>query len=327
MHELTTSLRAIAEPTRLRLLSVLSRGELTVSELTRILGQSQPRVSRHLKLMWEAGLLNRIQEGSWVFFRMSETGQGATVARAIKDMIPVGDAQIQRDLERLDDIKRRRAKSADDYFSQIASSWDAIRSLYVPEVEIEDALIEAVGARQLETLVDLGTGTGRILQLFGDRIQRGIGIDSNQEMLTIARSGLEQTQLSHCQARKEDLYQLSMADQVADVVTIHHVLHFLDDPQTALSEAARILRPGGQALIVDFAPHDLEFLREGSNHRRLGFSDKLITAWGRAAGMKKDDFRSFSLDRQNEGNRLTVNLWVMSKIRTAKQKSTLRAVQ
>ena len=277
--------------------------------------------------MWEAGLLNRIQEGSWVFFRMSETGQGATVARAIKDMIPVGDAQIQRDLERLDDIKRRRAKSADDYFSQIASSWDAIRSLYVPEVEIEDALIEAVGARQLETLVDLGTGTGRILQLFGDRIQRGIGIDSNQEMLTIARSGLEQRQLSHCQARKEDLYQLSMADQVADVVTIHHVLHFLDDPKTALSEAARILRPGGQALIVDFAPHDLEFLREGSNHRRLGFSDKLITAWGRAAGMEKDDFRSFSLDRQNEGNRLTVNLWVMSKIRTAKQKSTLRAVQ
>ena len=277
--------------------------------------------------MWEAGLLNRIQEGSWVFFRMSETGQGATVARAIKDMIPVGDAQIQRDLERLDDIKRRRAKSADDYFSQIASSWDAIRSLYVPEVEIEDALIEAVGARQLETLVDLGTGTGRILQLFGDRIQRGIGIDSNQEMLTIARSGLEQTQLSHCQARKEDLYQLSMANQVADVVTIHHVLHFLDDPKTALSEAARILRPGGQALIVDFAPHDLEFLREGSNHRRLGFSDKLITAWGRAAGMEKDDFRSFSLDRQNEGNRLTVNLWVMSKIRTAKQKSTLRAVQ
>ena len=277
--------------------------------------------------MWEAGLLNRIQEGSWVFFRMSETGQGATVARAIKDMIPVGDAQIQRDLERLDDIKRRRAESADDYFSQIASSWDAIRSLYVPEVEIEDALIEAVGARQLETLVDLGTGTGRILQLFGDRIQRGIGIDSNQEMLTIARSGLEQRQLSHCQARKEDLYQLSMADQVADVVTIHHVLHFLDDPKTALSEAARILRPGGQALIVDFAPHDLEFLREGSNHRRLGFSDKLITAWGRAAGMEKDDFRSFSLDRQNEGNRLTVNLWVMSKIRTAKQKSTLRAVQ
>ena len=277
--------------------------------------------------MWEAGLLNRIQEGSWVFFRMSETGQGATVARAIKDMIPVGDAQIQRDLERLDDIKRRRAESADDYFSQIASSWDSIRSLYVPEVEIEDALIEAVGARQLETLVDLGTGTGRILQLFGDRIQRGIGIDSNQEMLTIARSGLEQRQLSHCQARKEDLYQLSMADQVADVVTIHHVLHFLDDPKTALSEAARILRPGGQALIVDFAPHDLEFLREGSNHRRLGFSDKLITAWGRAAGMEKDDFRSFSLDRQNEGNRLTVNLWVMSKIRTAKQKSTLRAVQ
>ena len=198
MHELTTSLRAIAEPTRLRVLSLLSRGELAVSELTRILGQSQPRVSRHLKLMWEAGLLDRIQEGSWVFFRMAETGQGATVTRAIKDMIPVGDAQIQRDLERLDDIKRRRAESADDYFSQIASSWDAIRSLYVPEVEIEDALIEAVGNRQLETLVDLGTGTGRILQLFGDRIERGIGIDSNQEMLTIARSGLEQTQLSHC---------------------------------------------------------------------------------------------------------------------------------
>ena len=327
MHELTTSLRAIAEPTRLRVLSLLSRGELAVSELTRILGQSQPRVSRHLKLMWEAGLLDRIQEGSWVFFRMAETGQGATVTRAIKDMIPVGDAQIQRDLERLDDIKRRRAESADDYFSQIASSWDAIRSLYVPEVEIEDALIEAVGNRQLETLVDLGTGTGRILQLFGDRIQRGIGIDSNQEMLTIARSGLEQTQLSHCQARKEDLYQLSLANQVADVVTIHHVLHFLDDPKAALSEAARILRPGGQALIVDFAPHDLEFLREGSNHRRLGFSDKLITAWGRAAGMKKDNFRSFSLDRPNEGNELTVNLWVMSKIRTAKQKSTLRAVQ
>ena len=327
MHELTTSLRAIAEPTRIRLLSVLSRGELAVSELTRILGQSQPRVSRHLKLMWEAGLLDRIQEGSWVFFRLSETGQGATVARSVTDMIPVGDAQIQRDLERLEEIKRRRAESADKYFSQIASSWDAIRSLYVPEVEIEEALIEAIGNRQIETLVDLGTGTGRILQLFGDRIERGIGIDSNQEMLTIARSGLEQTQLAHCQARKEDLYQLSMANELADVVTIHHVLHFLDDPKSALSEAARILRPGGQALIVDFAPHDLEFLRKESNHRRLGFSDKLITVWGRAAGIEKDHFRSFSLDRQNEGNELTVNLWVMSKARTATQRHMLRTVR
>ena len=327
MHSLTTSLRAIAEPTRLRLLAVLSQGELAVSELTRILGQSQPRVSRHLKLMWEAGLLERIQEGSWVFFRLSETGQGATVARAIKGMIPVDDAQIQRDFERLADIKRQRAEIADDYFSQIASNWDAVRSLYVPEVEIETALIEAVGDRELEILVDLGTGTGRILQLFGDGIQRGIGIDSNQEMLTIARSGIEQKQLSHCQVRKEDLYQLSMADQTVDLVTIHHVLHFLDDPQAALFEAARILRPGGQILIVDFAPHNLEYLRQESNHRRLGFSDQVISAWCRAAGMKKRDFRSFSLDRQGEGNDLTVNLWVMSRIRTATRKGRLRAVQ
>ena len=185
MDKLIRVLKAAAESSRIRLLVLCSNGEFKVSELVQIIGQSQPRVSRHLKLMWEAGFLDRIQEGSWVFFRMSETGQGATVARAINDMIPVSDVQIQRDLERLEEIKRRRAESADNYFSQIASSWNAIRSLHVPEVEIEEALIDAVGNRQIETLVDLGTGTGRILQLFGDRIQRGIGIDSNHVMLSI----------------------------------------------------------------------------------------------------------------------------------------------
>ncbi|HEY4345635.1 MAG TPA: metalloregulator ArsR/SmtB family transcription factor [Parvibaculum sp.] len=292
MEQLLTALRAAGEPTRLRLLAILAKSELTVTELTQILRQSQPRVSRHLKLMCEAGLLDRFREGSWVFYRRSQAGAGVKLASLLTNLIPAGDQTIARDLERLEAVRAARAERAAAFFRSNVDQWNRIRSLHVPEAKVEQALVELVRAdEEVESFVDLGTGTGRMIELIGPKARTSLGIDLSPEMLAFARATLEQSGIEHCSLRQGDLYDLPLQDATADLVTLHQVLHYLDDPAAAVAEAARILGPGGRLLIADFAPHDLDFLREEQAHRRLGFAEDEVKGWLVQAGLDLAEVR------------------------------------
>lgn len=308
MELLLSALRAAGEQTRLRLLAVLAQNELTVSELTQVLRQSQPRISRHLKLLCEARLLERFQEGAWVFYRLADRGPASELAQALIQLLPEDDPELARDRRRLEAVRARRAEMAAQYFRENALHWDKIRSLYIEETAVEDAMLKVVGDAPIAEFVDLGTGTGRILQVFGHRIRRGLGIDLSREMLSVARANLESMNLSHCQVRLGDIYNLTLPAGSVDVVTIHHVLHFLDDPGAAIAEAAYALRPGGRLLIVDFAPHELEFLRTEYAHRRLGFSDQEVFAWCKSAGLIDARVQHLTPASPSDGS-LTVSLW------------------
>ena len=303
MDALLEALRAAAEPTRLRLLTVCAHGELTVTELTQILGQSQPRISRHLKLLCEAGLLQRHREGTSALFRVADHGASAGLARILVDLVPVEDATLARDLERLEAVKAARAEAAQAYFRANAAQWDSIRSLHVPEAEVEQALLDLLGGRAFSELLDIGTGTERMLELFAGRIRHGIGIDLNREMLAVARANLERCQLRNCQVRLGDMYHLPFPPKSFDAVTVHQVLHFAEEPAAAISEAARVLKPDGALALVDFLPHDLEYLREEHAHRRLGFAPDEVARWCRSAGLEVEDERVLA------GNPLSVGVW------------------
>jgi ubiquinone/menaquinone biosynthesis C-methylase UbiE/DNA-binding transcriptional ArsR family regulator len=310
LDTLLAGLRAGGDPTRLRLLALLARGDLNVKDLTQILGQSQPRISRHLKLLTEAGLIDRFREGSWVFYRLAESGPASALARGIVALVDPGEAVVGRDLERLAAVKDERAADAAAYFRAQAGDWDRVRALHVDEAEVERAMLEAIGAGPFDRLLDLGTGTGRVLELFAPRIRRGVGVDLSHEMLTFARAKLDKAGYSHCQVRHGDLYALPFEAASFDVVTIHQVLHYLDDPARAIGEAARMLRPGGRLLIVDFAPHDLEFLRQEQAHRRLGFSAADVAKWVAAAGLRLGRHRELGPPKTAAGARLVVSLWL-----------------
>jgi ubiquinone/menaquinone biosynthesis C-methylase UbiE len=301
------TLKAAAEPSRLRILALLSRGDLTVSDLTSILGQSQPRVSRHLKLLFEASLINRYQEGSWAYFRLAESLIVGDIARSLLERLDCSDPLLERDLERLSSVKLQRRERAAAYFSANASSWDAIRSLHVPDGAVEEALTKIIGARPFQAMLDVGTGTGRLLELFAPLYLRGVGIDINRDMLTIARSNLEKAGIANAQVRQGDVYSLPVDRESFDLVTIHQVLHFLDNPAEAIREAARALRPSGRMLIVDFAPHELEFLRDRHAHLRLGFHDGQIKDWLTEAGLTLE--QSMELQPKDK-DKLTVKLWL-----------------
>jgi len=310
MEELLAGLRAAGEGTRLRLLHLLSLGEFNVSELTKILGQSQPRVSRHLKLMTEAGLLERFKEGSWVLFKMREEGKGAEIAASIVKLVPRSDASVRRDLVRVEEVLRSRREAADRYFDANAKNWDQIRSLHISEEQVEKALVGLVGPEKTDVFVDIGTGTGRILELLAPSSQSATGIDASREMLAIARARLHESGLKNAQVRHGDLFSLPFETASVDLVTIHQVLHFLSDLGGALEEASRVLKPGGRLVIVDFAPHDLEFLREEHAHRRLGIADEDIRRWGQRAGLTVKKHVSLAAP---DGKGLTVSLWLCGK--------------
>ena len=315
MDELLSGLRAAAEPTRLRLLVLCAQGELTVSELTEILGQSQPRVSRHLKLLCDAGLLDRFREGSWVFYRLAERG---ALARRLLDLLPEADPALALDRERLAQIKRQRAEQATSYFGANAAQWDRIRSLYIDEKEVEAALVKLLPAEGLRDLLDIGTGTGRMLEIFGPRVERAVGVDLSREMLAVARVNLERAALRNCSIRQADMYQLPLAGASFDAVVIHQVLHFAEHPAQVVAEAARVLRPGGRLVIADFAPHEVEFLRAEHAHRRLGFADAEMIGWCRAAGLEPGAVRHLP------GDPLTVSLWPAQRRAAAAAPSPVR---
>lgn len=302
---LMAALRAAAEPTRLRLLALCAQGELTVTELTQILGQSQPRVSRHLKLLCEAGLLERVPEGTWAFYRMSERLPGAPLVKALSGLLPPNDATLARDAERLTAVKRARAEAAEAYFRDNAAQWSAIRSLHVDEAQVEATVARLIGegGKPVGDLLDIGTGTGRLLEVLAPYVKRGLGVDLSREMLGIARTNLERAGIRHCQVRQADMYALPLDNASVDAAVIHQVLHFADEPQKAIAEAARVLKPGGQLVIVDFAPHDLEDLRARHAHRRLGFADAELRQWLAAAGLQSDPVIALP------GQPLTVHIW------------------
>ncbi|HUK58092.1 MAG TPA: metalloregulator ArsR/SmtB family transcription factor [Stellaceae bacterium] len=322
MDQLLAALRAAAEPTRLRLLALCAEGELTVSELTDILGQSQPRVSRHLKLLCEAGLLDRFREANWVFYRLARGGDRDTAERLLA-MLPAEDPVVALDRERLDQVKRKRAAVAEAYFRTNAQDWDHIRSLHIDERDVEAALVSLLADEPIDDLLDVGTGTGRVLEVMAPRVERALGVDLSREMLAVARVNLERAGARNCAIRQGDMYQLPAPTASFDAVVVHQVLHYAERPARAIAEAARVLRPGGRLVVADFAPHELEFLRTEHAHRRLGFADSEIMEFCREAGLTPQQ------PVHLPGNELTVVLWLARKedpARTAEAAPETRAV-
>lgn len=305
-------LKALAEPTRLRILFLLKFGELNVKDLTRVLGQSQPRISRHLKLLDEAGLIQRYREGNWVYCRLVGTGEAADVmADVVRRLLP-DEPVLARDCARLEAVRRENEEAASAFFNQSAAEWDRISALQVGEGQVETAILDLVGPGPFATMLDLGTGTGRMLEVLAGRVLQGIGIDQSRPMLGLARARLERAGLDHCQIRAGSLLTLPYDNQMADLVVLHQVLHYFDDPLPVLAEAARVLAKTGRLVIVDFAPHNLEFLRTDHAHRRLGFSGRQISDWVSGLGLQIAELTDLvRMAKTPEGN-LTVSVWLVA---------------
>jgi ArsR family transcriptional regulator len=309
-------LRAAGEATRMRILALLAREELSVLEICRVMDQSQPRISRHLKLLAEAGLVERFPDGAWVFYRLAVGGQVADLIGSVLARIDPHDPIIERDGERLSAVWSERASEAGEYFARNAARWDEIRSLYVAESDVEAAILEAAGPGPFKRLVDLGSGTGRMLTLLGPQAERALGLDQSQQMLNIARNHVSEAGLKQCELRHGDIFGTGLPSQSADVVVVHQVLHYLSDPAAAVRESARIVSEGGRLVIVDFAPHKLEFLREQHQHRRLGFAEEEMGRWLRDGGLSKVHLKDLPAKRSDG---LTVRIWTAERGREGRR--------
>ena len=311
MERLLDIFRALGDPTRLRIFALLRRMELSVGELAQVLGQSQPRVSRHDRILADAGLTTRRREGSWVCLALAEDPGHEPLLAAIDQ---ASGEWTEEDAARLAAVRAERTAAAERYFAAHADDWDAIRSLYVSEQQVEEAMGAMLGDRPVGRLVDLGTGTGRMLELFGRRAARAVGVDRSPEMLRLARAKLSEA-LPTAELRQGDLSALPLADAAADTVILHQVLHFVPQPGAALAEAARLLAPSGHMLIADFAPHEREELRNRDAHQRLGFSDQQIEAWLKSAGL------DLIAVNELEGGELTVKLWLAERPSEVREKA------
>jgi len=294
---------ALADPTRLRILSLLRAMELSIGELALVLGQSQPRVSRHVKIMADAGLVLRRREGSWVFLGLGDMVVPLLAAIDAWNQ-ESGDYWAVADIARLAAVRADRARAAEDYFNAHAAEWDAMRSLHVAESEVEAAIRAVLADAPVGRLVDIGTGTGRMIELLGAGAESAIGIDRSPEMLRLAREKLAGTGLANVELRQGDMFALPLLSGSADVVVIHQVLHYAQHPAAVVAEAARLLAPGGRLLVVDFGPHEKEELRTRDAHARLGFTDAQIASWFAVAGLESAAPLALA------GGELTVNLWL-----------------
>lgn len=304
MRKALSVLRALADPTRLRMVVLLHGAELSVGELALVLDQSQPRVSRHVKILADAGLIVRHKEGAWVFVRLASPARVDPVLALLDSLEGAGIAAA--DFDRLAAVRADRAAASESYFAAHASEWDSIRSLHVADEAVEAAVLEILGGRWLGFMLDIGTGTGRMIELLGGSATTALGIDRSPEMLRIARAKIEAAGIANAQVRHGDLAALPLADGAADTVILHQVLHYAQNPMKAIAEAARVLGPGGQLLVVDFAPHAREEFRSEHAHARLGFEDDAVTKWMQTAGLQAKVVARLPGD-------LTVTLWLGSR--------------
>lgn len=302
MHDALLLFQALSDATRLRIVSLLSEMELAVGELAQVLALSQPRTSRHVKILVAAGLVERRREGSWVFLRPA-VSDASTAAAVLIDVLAREEDWQVADRDRLAAIHAARAQQASDYFDARADQWDAIRGLHIAEPTVERAIEDLFGDAPLGTLVDIGTGTGRMLELLGERAQHAIGVDRSPEMLRLARAKLADGPVV-ADLRQGDMDALPLPDASADCVILHHLLHFAHAPQRTLGEAARLLRPGGRLLVVDFAAHTHEPLRTEHAHVRLGFDDAQMERWYAEAGL------TMAARQSLPGGALTIECWL-----------------
>jgi ubiquinone/menaquinone biosynthesis C-methylase UbiE len=293
---------ALADPTRLRILALLRAMELSVGEIAQVLGQSQPRVSRHVKILAEAGLVERRREGSWVFLGLGPGERIEPLFALIDRWAALDGAEAEGDAARLAAVRAERAAAAQHYFAAHAGEWDRLRALHVAEAEVEAGIARALGGRPIGRLVDVGTGTGRMIELFGRDAEQALGVDRSPEMLRLARVKLAEAGLGAAELRQGDMYALPLPAGSADTVILHQVLHFAQNPAAAVAEAARLLGPGGRLLIVDFAPHEREELRDAA-HVRLGFADETMLRYLEQAGLDGE------VVERLEGGALTVTIW------------------
>ncbi|MGB0682141.1 MAG: ArsR/SmtB family transcription factor [Magnetovibrionaceae bacterium] len=306
MEQVLAHLKALAELTRLRIVALCARSDLSVSDLTQILDQSQPRVSRHLKLLVEGGLLERHREGSFAFFRLNRGAEAPAVLPALLGALPETDPQLKADRSRLETVLAARAARAAAYFAENADQWDELRRHYVHEEVVEAELINLIKAKPVQTLLDIGTGTGRILQVLGPLVESALGVDQSSEMLAVARAALDRDGLNHATVRQGSFYALP-GDGAFDMAVAHQVLHYAETPDLVIAEAARVLAPGGRLVVVDFKEHDLDALREDHAHRWLGFGVEEVETWCRAAGLIPNKPKTLA------GDPLTVLIWVAEK--------------
>ncbi len=297
--------RSLADSTRLRILILLRAMELSVGELAQVLGQSQPRVSRHVRILIDSGLVERRKEGSWVFLSLGRAERVEPLFTLLDrwERIDGEDGQASSDAARLAAVRSERAAAAERYFASHAADWDDLRSLHIAESEVEAAIARALGNEEIGRLVDIGTGTGRMLELFAPAAKGALGVDRSPEMLRLARVKLAEAGLA-AELRQGDMYSLPLPSGSADTVIIHQVLHYAQQPAAAVAEAARLLAPGGRLVIVDFAPHEREELRQSDAHARLGFADEAVLKYLESAGLKG------RVVRHLEGGELTVTIWV-----------------
>ncbi len=313
--------KALGDPTRLRIARLLGAMELAVGELAQVLGQSQPRVSRHVGILCDAGLAERRREGSWVFLRQSEA-RGAVI-EAVQQLLALAEQQepefaalCEADRRKLAAIRDAREAAAGHYFARHAGEWDELRALHSADAEVERRLAEALADAPLGHLLDIGTGTGRMAEFFADRAERIVALDKNLEMLRVARAKLQHLPAAQIELVQGDFAELPFADASFDTVILHQVLHFAPDPAPALAEAARVLRGGGRIAIVDFANHDHEELRTRHQHVRLGFADRQMAELLRAAGFAAGTPRAL------EGDTLVVKIWTATRRASGPAKAT-----
>ena len=304
---------ALADPTRLRILALLRAMELSVGEIAQVLGQSQPRVSRHVKILAEAGLVERRKEGSWVFLSLGARDRMEPLF-ALLDRWAEQDREAdwaEADAERLNAVRSERAAAAQNYFDARAEDWDHLRSVHVAVAEVEAGIARALASdgRATGRLGDIGTGTGRMLELFGRAADHALGVDRSPEMLRLARVKLTEAGLE-AELRQGDMYALPLAAGTADTVILHQVLHYAQNPSAAVAEAARLLASGGRLLIADFAPHEREELRTLDAHVRLGFADEVMLGYLEAAGLEGEVVEHL------EGGELTVTIWAGTRSET-----------
>lgn len=305
------TLRALADPTRLRIMRLLAHMELAVGELAQVLGQSQPRVSRHVRILCDAGLAERRKEGSWVFLR-SAIGEnrapplGAAAARLLavaeRDDAAFA-ARCGEDRRHLTAIRAAREENAETYFARHAAEWDTLRVLHTPDGPVEAALGEALGSLSLGALLDVGTGTGRMAELFAPRASHVTALDKSPEMLRIARARLQRLPADQIELVQGDFTALPFDPASFDTLLFHQVLHYAQAPEQVLAEAARVTRAGGQIAVVDFAAHDREDLRTSHAHARLGFTDEQMLALLSDAGFAAAPAVALP------GKPLTVKIW------------------